>query len=267
MAPPRHDGAKLTARTLLLLAALIAASPARAEDAASPQARLQTAAEPSDRIRACAELARLPHRGPLAFQALDDAMTRDLSERVRLAAAVAAITYPGGKTLARIDSFLKSEPGAAVRRNVIVALSTEPVHFENPDATRIIASALADDPSVEVRLAAAEVLGERADPLALGAVGRASEKDADKDVREAARRSMMILSKPPKPKPRPKRSDPPKPDAVFGKDPCPSPWGWCACAGPFTAKPKCLTRDDCRRRQGEARNYDLECKWDGQSEY
>ena len=257
----------MTPRTLLLLAALIAASPVRAEDAASPFERLKSASEPSVRALACAELAQPPHRGPSALLALDEAMNRDLSERVRLAAAVAAITYPGGKTLGRIDSFLKSEPGAAVRRNLIVALSTEPAHAANPDASRIIAASLTDDPSVEVRLAAAEVLGERADVVALGAVGRASERDADKAVREAARRSMLILSRPPKPRPKPKLPDPPKPDAVFGKDPCPRPWGWCACAGPFTAKSKCLTPAECRSRQIEARNYNLDCKWDGQNEY
>ena len=257
----------MTARALLLLAVLIAGAPARAQDAASPFERLKSASEPYARVLACAELAQPPHRGPRALQALDEAMNRDLSERVRLAAAVAATTYPGGKTLGRIDSFLKSEPGAAVRRNLLVALSTEPVHFDNPDATRIIVASLAEDPSVEVRLAAAEVLGERGDTVALGAIERASQKDADAGVREAARRSLLILSRPPKPRPKPKPPTLPKPDAVFGKDPCPRPWGWCACAGPFTAKPKCLTPAECRSRQIEARNYSLDCKWDGQNEY
>jgi hypothetical protein len=255
------------ARTLLLLAVLIAAASGRSEEAVSPFERLKSADEPYARVLACAELAQPPHRGPRALQALDEAMNRDLSERVRLAAAIAATTYPGGKTLGRIDSFLKSEPGAAVRRNLLVALSTEPVHFDNPDATRIIATLLAEDPSVEVRLAAAQVLGERGDTVALGAIERASTKDSDMGVREAARRSLLILSKPPKPRPKPKLPDPPKPDAVFGKDPCPRPWGWCTCAGAFTAKPKCMTPEECRYRQGEARNYNLDCKWDGQSEF
>lgn len=254
----------MTARALLLASALFATAAARAEEASSPFIRILSEAEPSERMRACGELAQPPHRGPRAYEALIAAMNHDLSERVRLAAAVAAITYSGGQTLNHIDSFLKSEPGADVRRRLLVALSTEPAHFDSPDATRILIAALGEDPSVEVRLGAAAALGERGDPLALGAVGRASEKDEDKGVRDAARRSMLILSKPPKPKPKPKLPDPPKPDAVFGQDPCPVPWGWCACSGAVTLKPKCLTRDECRSLQSDMRHHHLECKWDGQ---
>ena len=252
----------MTARTLLLLAVMSMAAPARAEDAASPFARLKSAVESSERIRACAELASPPHRGPPAYQALNAAMNNDFSERVRLAAAVAAITYPGGQTLSHIDAFLKSEPGAAVRRELLTALSTEPAHFENPDATRIIAFSLTEDSSVEVRRGAAAALGARGDALALGAIAQASEKDADKGVREAAQRSRIILSKPPKPKPKPILPDPPKPDAVFGQDPCPRPWGWCSCAGAITLKPKCLTHDECRSLQSDMRQHNLICRWD-----
>lgn len=255
----------MTARALLLAAALLA-SRAPAEDAASPFERLKAAQETADRIAAAAELARPPHRGPAAYRALGEAMNRDLSERVRLAAAVAALTYPGGGTLELIGSFLKTEPGSAVRRELLVALSTEPAHFENPDATRLLISALADDPSVEVRRGAAEALGGRGDALALGAAGRAAEKDESKDVRAAARAAMLILAKPPKPRPKPKLPDPPKPDAVFGVDPCPRPWGWCSCAGAVKLKPKCLTRPECRSLQNEMRNHGLACNWDGRSE-
>jgi hypothetical protein len=252
----------MTARALLLLAALFAAGPARAEAPESVYERLKSAAEPEDRIRACAELSSASYRAPRAYQALAAAMDRDLSERVRQAAAVAALAYPGGQTLALIDAFLKAEPGAAVRSAVLVALSTEAAHFENPDATRIIAYSLAEDPSPEVRLAAAAALGARGDVLALGAVGRASERDGNPGVRAAARRAMIGLSRPPKPKPKPQLHDPPKPDAVFGKDPCPRPWGWCACSGAIKLKPKCLTRDECRSLQSEMRRHDLTCGWD-----
>lgn len=248
-------------RTLLLVAIL-----ANAQDAVSPYTQLQSALEPAERIRACAELAQPPQRSQRAYQALLVAMNNDLSERVRLAAAVAVITYPGGATLSQIDSFLKTEPGAAVRRELLVALSTEPAHFANPDATRIIVYSLTEDQSVEVRIGAAEALGLRGDALSLGAVGRASEKDKNKGVREAARRSMIILSKPPKPKPKPKLPDPPKADAVFGKDSCPRPWGWCRCAGAVTIKPQCLTSAECRTRNIELRRNGLECRWDGHSE-
>jgi len=252
----------MTARALLLLAALLAAAPARAEAPESVYERLKSSAEPEDRIRACVELSSAAYRGPRAYRALAAAMDRDLSERVRRAAAVAALAYPGGQTLALIDSFLKAERGASVRSAVLVALSTEAAHFENPDATRIIVYSLAEDPSPEVRLAAAAALEARGDVLALGAVGRASGKDPDQGVRAAARRAMIVLSRPPKPKPKPKPQAPPEPDAVFGKDPCPRPWGWCACSGAIKLKPKCLTRDECRSLQSEMRRHGLSCEWD-----
>lgn len=255
----------MTARALLLASALLASSPAFAEDSASPFSRLRSSSEPAERILACSELAAGPHRGPRAFDALTAAMNRDLSDKVRLAAAVAAITYPGGRTLDLIDKFLKGEPGTAVRRALLVALSTEPAHFNNPDATRIIASALGNDEDVEVRLGAAAALGARGDVLALGAVGRASDRDSSEKVRAAALRSMIILSKPPKPKPAPKPPDPPKPEAIFGVDSCPRPWGWCACAGAIALKPKCLTHEECRSVQSNMRQHSLVCRWDAQS--
>ena len=252
----------MTAKALLLACALLASAPAGAE---TPFERLRSAAEPADRILACGELAKPPHRGPTAYEALSSAMKSDLSERVRLAAAVAALTYTGGRTLADVDEFLKTEPGTDVRRDLLVALSTEPAQFENPDATRIIASSLAEDPSDEVRLAAARSAGERGDSLAIGAVRVASEKDASKAVREAARKSFLILTKPPKPKAVPKVAEP-KNDAVMGKDPCPYPWGWCICSGVIKLKPKCLTREECAGLQSKMASNGLVCRWDGHAE-
>lgn len=252
--------------TAAIAAALLAAGPARAEEAGSPFSRLAASPEASERILACGELAKPPHRGNRAYLALVEAMKRDLSERVRLAAAVAVVSYPGGQTLTDIDAFLKTEPGAAVRVELLVALSTETLHFGNPDATRIIASALSDDPSSDVRFKAATLLGARGDVLALGAVGRAAGKDENKGVREAARRAMITLSKPPKPKPKAKLPDAPKLTAKFGVDPCPRPWGWCKCEGAITLKPKCLTQDECRNLKAEMSRHSLLCKWDGLTE-
>lgn len=252
----------MTARALLLACALLAAAPARAE---TPFERLRSAEEPADRVLACAELAKPPHRGPNAYDALSRAMKSDLSERVRLAAAVAALTYTGGRTLADGDEFLKAEPGSAVRRDFLIALSSEPAQFVSPEATRIIAASLLDDPSDDVRLAAARSAGERGDPLAIGAVRAASEKDKSKAVREAAKKALGILSTPPKPKPVPKVT-PPKNDAVKGKDPCPPPWGWCGCSGAIKLKPRCLTRDECRGLQSKMASNGLVCSWDGHAE-
>ncbi|MBI4061879.1 MAG: HEAT repeat domain-containing protein [Elusimicrobia bacterium] len=253
----------MTARALLAAALLLAAAPARAEEPVSPFERLQPAAEPWERILACAELAKPEHRGPRAYETLVALMREDLSERVRLAAAVSLLTFPGGRTLGQVDAFLKAETGVAVRRELLIALSTEPAHLDNPDATRLIASALAEDASVEVRLGALEALGARADPLALGAIRRASEKDENEDVRDAARRLLRVLAKPPKSR---KKRAPPSPDSVFGKDACPRPWGWCHCSGAVKLKPKCLSRAECRSREIEMAKSGLDCRWDGHSQ-
>ncbi len=255
----------MTARALLLVALLASAS-AAADDPASAFTRLRAAEDPADRIRACAELSTGALRGPRAYDALVNSMSRDLSDRVRLAAAAAALTYPGGGTLDDLSRFLKTEPGAEVRRDLITTLSTAPAHRDNPDATRVILAALVEDASPEVRLAAAAALGARGDALALGGVGRASEKDESKAVRAAARRAMLILAKPPKRKPAPQPPKPPKADAAFGIDPCPQPWGWCVCSGAIKLKPRCLTHDECRTLHGEMRRRDLACSWDGRSE-
>jgi hypothetical protein len=169
------------------------------------------------------------------YEALAKTMKSDLSERVRLAAAIAALAYPGGRALADADEFLKAEPGPGVRGEFLAALSTAPAHLMDPEPTRMLAAAAADDPSAEVRSAAARALG----------------------VRKA-----LQLSSRPKPKPRPKVARP-KEDAVMGQDPCPAPWGWCACAGVVTLKPRCLTRDECRGVQSEMTAHGLVCKWDG----
>lgn len=254
---------KKIAGAIIALLALGAAAPARTEDAETPLLRLRSAADPADRARACAELASPPHRGTHTYEVLSAAMGRDLSERVRLAAAVAVISFPGGEPLKRAEAFLTSEPGAEVRRELLLALSTEPAHRDNPDATRLIASLLSDDPSSEVRGAAASALGARGDQVARGAAARAAQGDKDKSVREAASRALAALLAPPKAKPRPKPPQPPKPDAVFGRDPCPPPWGWCACGGAIRRPPKCLTPGECRSLQADMRRYDLACTWDG----
>lgn len=250
-------------KTLTLLVFL--ALPARADDA-TPYTRLANSQEPAERIAACVELAKPENRGTPAYTALHKAMGGDLSERVRLAAALGALTYGGGQTLAHIDAFLKTEPGPEVRRDLLLALSTEPAHFENPDATRILISSLQEDPSPDVRLGAARGLGLRGDALALIAVGRAAEKDEDKRVREAAKVAMKILSKPTKARPKPKGPPPPKTDAVFGKDACPIPWGWCACSGAIALKAKCVTGPECREMNNEMRHRDLECHFNGSTD-
>jgi len=202
--------------------------------------------------------------GGATFESLVETAGHDLTPRARLDAAIAALAFPGGKTLAFADGFVKSEPGWEVRREFLLALATAPAHAGNPDATRLLAAALAEDPTPEVRRAAADALAARGDKVALGAVRRASASDADKETRQAAARAMIALSAPPKAKP--KKSLPPvKEDAVKGRDACNFPGGWCECAGAIRRPAKCLAIGDCRALQAQLRHHDLICTWSGQN--
>lgn len=202
--------------------------------------------------------------GAATFESLVETAGHDLTPRVRLDAAIGALAFSGGKTMEFADGFVKSEPGWEVRREFLLALATAPAHAANPDATRLLASALAEDPSPEVRRAAAQALAVRGDRVAIGAVRRASASDADKETRQAAARAMIALSAPPKAKPR-KALPPVKEDAVKGKDACPFPGGWCECAGAIKRPAKCLALSDCRELQAQMRHHDLTCTWSGQN--
>jgi|CXWL01.1.fsa_nt_gi hypothetical protein len=230
----------------LLTLALLLASPGACEEELQPPAGTQAPAP----------------TGEARLKALSEIMRRDLSERARLGAALEIISMPGGDALTLAESFLKSEPGAQVRRELLAALSTSSAHLDNPDATRAIAALLSEDPSVEVRLAAAEALGTRGDLVARGAVQRAATSDEDKGVRAAAAKAFLQLSSPRKAKPKP-QPKPPKDGAVYGQDPCQYPWGWCSCKGIVTVRPRCLTKDECDNFRSEMRRHDLSCTWSG----
>ncbi len=193
-------------------------------------------------------------------------MERDLSDVVRLAAAKAVATWPGGEPLERLDKFLKTEASASSRRDLVLALSTEPAHASNPDATRILAALLLDDPNPAVRRGAAVALALRRDLTAIGAARKAATADPDKDVRSVAAKAVAVLEKPPKAKAKKKAPPPPKEDAVKGKDKCSPPYGWCECGYPvIKTAPKCLTREDCRHLYVNSyRRNNLSCDWDGQ---
>lgn len=238
-------------------------APKSAEDAMVE--KLQSAADPADRLRACAELAAEPKRGERAFSALSWAMSRDLSDQVRVAAAKVVIGFEGDEALRQAENFLQSEPGTRTRMALILALSTEPAHAGNSDVTRLIAGILADDPSAEVRATAATALGRRGDPIGLPPAMRAFGHDPDKTVRSAAEEAVRILSTPPKREVARKAPKPsaPKPDAVKGKDPCPPPYAWCECNGVIRRTPKCLTRNECHAMYNNVLSSGLQCTWSG----
>ena len=250
---------------LLVWAALLTAVPARAvsaEDAALERLHAEDAAV---RERACGELAHAHERGPRVYPALFLAMDRDISDRVRLAAAKAVITFTGNDALKRAQGFFQSEPGAQSRIELALTLSTEPAHMDDTGVTDLISALLADDPSPMVRRAAAIGLSRRGDTRGLPAVRRAAENDADKSARDAALQAVRVLTSrfPSWPKNRPHQVKPPKPDAVKGKDSCPEPWGWCECNGPIKRSPQCLNRSDCRVEVDTVIQLGMPCTWNG----
>lgn len=250
---------------LLLLALLAApgpASAASAEDAALERLRAPDAAA---RERACVELASATGRGTSVYAALALAMDRDLSERVRLAAAKAVIAFPGDDPLRRAQAFLQSEPGAQNRIDLTVALSTEPTRLEDSGVTDLLSTMLSDDPSPEERRAAALGLARHGDARALPALRRAQEKETDASARDAASQAVRTLSapRPARPRPAPPKARLPKPGAVKGEDDCPEPRAWCECGGPIRRSPKCLARDECRIEVDTAIHLGMSCTWSG----
>lgn len=256
-------GQSLRALPLLLLAAAAAAAE---PDIDGTLARLREEAQAPARVELVRALGAPPLRGPRAYQALAEVMERDLSDTVRLAAAKAVATWPGGEPLERVEKFLKTESGADTRRAMALALSTEPAHAANPDATRILAGLLLDDPSPAVRRGAAVGLALRGDITGVGAARKAAASDPDKDVRSVAAKAVAVMSKPKKKPDAKKAVEPPKEDAVKGQDRCPPPYGWCECGYPVIKTPaKCVTKDDCiHLYRNSYRRNNLSCDWDGQ---
>lgn len=251
----------------VLLALLLAPAAFAAEtDVSDALMKLRAEPEAAARIELVRALSMPPLRGPRAYEALLETMERDLSDSVRLAAAKGVATWPGGGPLERLDNFMKAESGAMTRRDLVLALSTEPAHRDNPDATRLLANLLLDDPAPAVRRGAAVGLALRGDISALGAARKAASSDPDKDVRAIAAKAVAVMERPPKAKAAKKAPPPPKPGAVKGVDKCSPPYGWCECGYPVIKTPaKCLTREDCRHLFiNSYRRNNLSCDWDGQ---
>ncbi|MDX6770389.1 MAG: HEAT repeat domain-containing protein [Elusimicrobiota bacterium] len=249
-----------------LVALMLACAAAADDGVADALVKLRAEPEAPARVALVEALNKPPLRGPRAYSGLVETMERDLSDTVRLAAAKAVATWPGGEPLERLEKYLKTETGAMSRRDLVLALSTEPAHAMNPDATRLLASLLLDDPSPAVRRGAAVALALRRDITAIGTARKAAAADPDKEVRAVAAKAVAVLEKPPKAKAKKAAPPPPKEDAVKGKDPCRPPYGWCECGYPIIkTAPKCLTREDCRHLYiNSYRRNNLSCDWDGQ---
>ena len=249
----------------LLLAVSAGAAALRSIDEVA--ATLRKAAAPPARLEAVRVLRTSLYHGPRAFQALSTAMSNDLNNEVRQAAAIALLDYEGGQTLALVGKFLKDEVGEEVRRSVCAALAAAPAHLNDPGATSVLSARLGEDESAAVRLAAVAGLSARRDPIALGDLKRAAEKDPSKEVRAAAGAAYKQLSIPPKVKaPKPKKPERASYDAVKGKDRCPLGCGWCECSRPpFKTKPRCVPRADCEHAYYNSYQHQgFSCSWNGE---
>jgi len=242
----------------LALCALLAALPARAEPAA-PSAYVRLRDSDDDvRAAAAAELARDPQRGPRARAALTDALD-DPSDRVRLTAAKALATYAEPGVLDALERLMKSEPSYEFRRDLAVALSTEPAHRKDPETTALLTWVLSDDPDALVRRAVAESLGARGDADALVAEKHAAAYDPDKLVRRAASAAVQVLAV--TPKALAKKIEAPAADAL---EHCHPPYGICRCDGVVARAPACLLKVECQSRYREfLGNAAFACTWDG----
>jgi hypothetical protein len=258
----------MPAVTALLAVILFIAAPAPAAGPAdAPLAVLRDSKEPAERIAACVALARDPARGTAAEAALSSAMTGDLSERVRLAAAKARATWFDSATVPLLDRFFGSEPDERVRADLAVTLSTEPAQTLNPDVTRVLGDLLSSDPSALVRRAAVRALLARDDTRVGPWLAHAIEKDSDAGVRAAATHAAKVVAARPAPKkPRPPKPVEPSPEAVKGVDKCPEPWAWCECGVGAVVRAHCLRRDECVRRDLDSyRPLGQGCSWNGVS--
>ncbi len=252
---------------LAVFVLLRAAPVLAAEPAAAALAALRDSKEPAQRIMACEALSRGPARGAAAEAALSDAMTSDLSERVRLAAAKGRATWFDSGTVPLMDRFFGSEPDERVRADLAVTLSTELAQTLNPDVTRVLGDLLAADPSPWVRRAAVKALLARDDARVGPWLARAAGKDADAGVRAAATNAGRVVAGRPAPKkPRPPAPVEPSADAVKGVDACPSPWAWCECGIGTAVRAHCLRREECVRRDLDSyRPLRQGCSWNGVS--
>lgn len=204
------------------------------------------------------------------YEKLSEAMSSDLNDKVRLAAAEGLLFYDGPKPLEALENFLRVEPGEHVRKSICELFSNSALHAGDPQATALLSERLRQDPSPKVRLAAAAALETRKDRRALKALFSAMKDDDDVAVRQRARRAHKILSKAPEPAAPSEMKEPAKAEPYEpqkGRDPCGGLQGWCECAlaiPPTILPARCLTLEDCQRKYDDfLRRNGYRCSWDG----
>ncbi|MFA6029057.1 MAG: HEAT repeat domain-containing protein [Elusimicrobiota bacterium] len=225
------------------------------------------AGEPSAAVRRelLRTLASGRHVGTRALRAVASAMSGDLDHLARREAAVLSLAFPGGAPLEAGDLFLLEEANPESRAAYCLAAATASAHAADPELTRILARTLLEDAEPPARLAAARALARRGDRRALTAATTAAQKDADESVRREAAAAVRALAKVPRVAPKPvRKTEPPRPRAVKGKDECPAPNGWCECSnGPILKAPaRCMPLEDCEYAyENTYSRHGYQCRW------
>ncbi len=191
-------------------------------------------------------------KAPAAYPALSAAMSNDFDPKVRREAAVFVAGQPGGEALSRLEKFLFEEVWEAGRLAACAALSTAPARVGDPEAARVLARVLLEDPSLPMREQALRGLAFVKDRRVTPALAQAAagEKDGDlrKDIEALLRELSKQTSRPASPasKPRKESEASPAPRAT-AKEECGEGKGWCRCStGQLEGARRCMSKDDCQ---------------------
>jgi HEAT repeat protein/beta-lactamase regulating signal transducer with metallopeptidase domain len=148
------------------------------ENTAAVNALIETLSDANVNVRLVAVQSLGQLEDPRAIAALAKALKEDTDARVREAAAHSLGEIDDTRAVPHLLEALKTERVAAVKAHIVDALK------EIDDAQAVSAvSALARDPSIQVRRAVASALGEFEDPAAIPAL-TSMVRDEDREVRQ-----------------------------------------------------------------------------------
>ncbi len=208
--------------------------------------------EPSSALRLAIARRLGALNAPVSYPALSAAMSNDFDPKVRREAAVFVAGRPGGEALSRLEKYLFEEVWEAGRLAACAALSTAPARGGDPEAARLLARLLLEDPSLAMREVALRGLAFVKDRRVIPALAQAAaaekegglRRDIEALLRELSKQTSRPASSPPKPRREQEASPAPRAPA---KEDCGEGKGWCQCStGQLEGARRCMSRDDCQ---------------------
>ena len=191
-------------------------------------------------------------KAPASYPALSAAMFNDFDPKVRREAAVFVAGRPGGEALSRVEKYLFEEVWEAGRLAACAAFSTAAAHAGDPEAARMLARVLLEDPSLRMREQALRGLAFVKDRRVTPALAQAAAGEKDGGLRRDIESLLRELSKqtsrpaPSSPKPRKDQEAFPAPRSPVKED-CGEGKGWCRCStGQLEGARRCVSKDDCQ---------------------